>query len=79
MTIQVLKAGILSTLQDLGRYGYQRYGVPVGGVMDEWSHRLANLLVGNAESEATLECTLTGPSLAFGRTHLIDHLWWVFR
>jgi len=71
MTLQVLKAGALSTLQDLGRYGYQRYGVPVSGVMDEWSHRLANLLVGNAESEATLECTLTGPSLGFGRTHLI--------
>ena len=71
MTVQVLRAGTLSTLQDLGRYGYQRYGVPVGGVMDEWSHRLANLLVDNAESEATLECTLTGPSLAFGGTHLI--------
>jgi biotin-dependent carboxylase-like uncharacterized protein len=69
--IRVLKAGALSQLQDLGRYGQQRFGVPVNGVMDEWSHRLANILVGNPESAATLECTLTGPVLAFARDRLI--------
>ena len=65
MTITVLKPGALSQLQDLGRYGCQRYGVVVGGAMDEWSHRVANALVGNDEDEATLEITLTGPNLRF--------------
>jgi antagonist of KipI len=68
MTITVLKAGALTQLQDLGRYGYQHFGVVVGGAMDEWSHRLANALVGNDENEATLEMTLTGPGLRFDRT-----------
>jgi antagonist of KipI len=71
MALKVHRAGILSTLQDLGRYGYQRFGVPVGGVMDEYSHRLANLLVGNAEQEATLEITLAGPRLEFTEDALI--------
>src|SRR5205823_9840132 len=65
MTIRVVKPGALSTLQDLGRFGYQRYGVIVDGAMDEWAHRVANLLVGNRQTEATLEITLIGPSLAF--------------
>jgi biotin-dependent carboxylase-like uncharacterized protein len=65
VTITVLKPGALSQLQDLGRYGCQRYGVVVGGAMDEWSHRVANALVGNEEDEATLEITLTGPNLRF--------------
>lgn len=72
MALRVQRAGILSTLQDLGRYGYQRFGVPVGGVMDEYSHRLANLLVGNDEREATLEITLVGPRLEFTRDALIS-------
>jgi urea carboxylase len=65
VTVEVVKPGLLSTLQDLGRFGYQRFGVVAGGVMDEWSHRIANALVGNAPDEATLECTLLGPSLRF--------------
>lgn len=69
--IRVLKPGALTQLQDLGRYGHQRYGVPVNGVMDEWSHRLANILVGNPDDTATLECTLTGPTLRFMRERLI--------
>lgn len=70
-SLRVVKPGALSTLQDLGRYGYQRFGVVVGGAMDAWSHRAANLLVGNAESEATLEITLLGPTLVFDRTAVI--------
>ncbi len=65
MTITVIKPGAFSQLQDLGRYGYQHFGVLVGGAMDEWSHRFANALVGNDENQATLEITLTGPSLRF--------------
>ena len=68
MSITVLKPGALSLLQDLGRYGYQRFGVLVGGAMDEWAHRFANALVGNDENEATLEITLTGPTLRFEKT-----------
>jgi len=71
MTIEIIKPGALSTLQDLGRVGFQHFGVPVSGVMDEWSHRVANLLVGNPEGEATLEITLMGPSLRFTRPALI--------
>lgn len=71
MSIEVLRPGLLTTLQDLGRYGYQRYGVVVDGAMDELSHRIANLIVGNDDGEATLELTLQGPSLVFRRPALI--------
>ena len=63
--ITVLKPGAQTQLQDRGRWGWQRYGVPVGGAMDDFSHRVANLLAGNAEDEATLEILLMGPSLRF--------------
>ena len=65
MSIQVIKPGMLSTVQDLGRWGYQYLGVPVAGPMDRCAHRLANLLVGNPPSAATVEVTLIGPELAF--------------
>ena len=69
--IEVLSPGPLSSLQDLGRHGFQRYGVGPAGAMDEWSHRLANLLVGNALDAATLEITLLGPTLRFHQPALI--------
>lgn len=65
MTISVLKPGLQSSFQDLGRLGHQHLGVPVSGAMDARAHRLANLLAGNADDEATLEITLTGPTLRF--------------
>ncbi len=65
MSITVLKPGMLSTFQDEGRYGYQHQGIPVAGAMDERAHRLANLLAGNNTQAATLEITLTGPTLRF--------------
>jgi len=71
LSIEVLRPGPLSTLQDLGRHGYQRYGVVVGGVMDEDAHWLASALVGNTTQEATLELTLQGPSLDFHDETLI--------
>ncbi|WP_341416688.1 biotin-dependent carboxyltransferase family protein [Paenibacillus filicis] len=71
MTIQVHKPGLLSTLQDLGRYGYQQYGVIVSGAMDSFAHKAANLLVGNGEREATIEMTLIGPVLQFAEEALI--------
>lgn len=54
---------MLTTVQDLGRWGRQAGGVPVAGPMDSYSHRLANQLVGNAETAAALEVTLIGPEL----------------
>lgn len=63
--IEVLEPGLLTTVQDLGRYGYQRYGVPVSGALDPFALRIANLLVANDEQEAGLEMTLVGPHLLF--------------
>ncbi|MFI9048649.1 biotin-dependent carboxyltransferase family protein [Streptomyces sp. NPDC053427] len=58
--LSVVRAGALTTVQDLGRPGHAHLGVPRSGALDEPAHRLANRLVGNPESAATLETTLTG-------------------
>jgi antagonist of KipI len=58
--LEVLAPGPLTTVQDSGRYGFGRYGVPPSGALDSYSMRAANLLVGNGESEAGLEITLMG-------------------
>ena len=63
--IEVLDGGLLTTVQDLGRFGAQQYGVPVSGAMDVWALRAANRLVGNDEGAAALEITLAGPVLRF--------------
>jgi len=67
MSLEVIKPGLFSVFQDLGRHGAQKLGVPASGAMDELAHRLANLAVGNAENEATLEIMLMGPTLRFNR------------
>lgn len=64
-TIKILDAGLLTTVQDLGRYGFQRYGVSASGVMDEYSAKIANKLVGNKVGEAVLETTLKGVQIEF--------------
>ena len=61
--ILVEKPGLLSTVQDLGRDGFQHLGVPVSGCMDDWSARLANRLVGNPDTHAVVEATWTGPTM----------------
>lgn len=58
--LEVLAPGPLTTVQDLGRYGYGRYGVAPSGAVDSFSLRVANVLVGNPEGEAGLEITLLG-------------------
>ena len=63
--IRVLDGGLFTTVQDAGRYGYQRYGVPVSGAMDRGAWRAANGLVGNDDGAAALEMTLLGPRLEF--------------
>ncbi len=65
MGILVRQGGLLTTVQDLGRIGYQELGVPVSGVMDYRSAKLANILVNNEEAEALLEATVMGPTLSF--------------
>ena len=65
MGIRVLKPGMLTTVQDLGRVGYQSQGFSVAGVMDVRSFKIANLLVDNPENEPVLEFTLIGPTLEF--------------
>lgn len=65
MALVVIRPGMLTTVQDSGRWGLQAQGVPVAGPMDRVSHRLANALVGNDAGAATLEITLIGPELEF--------------
>ncbi|MCD8249994.1 MAG: biotin-dependent carboxyltransferase family protein [Lachnospiraceae bacterium] len=65
MGIRILKGGMLTTVQDLGRAGYQSQGFSVAGVMDVRSFKIANLLLDNPENEAVLEFTLIGPTVEF--------------
>jgi len=69
--VTVIKPGMLSTVQDSGRKGYQQYGVTVSGVMDAYAYRMANWLVGNQEGEAALEITLLGPTLEISRDMVV--------
>lgn len=69
--LKVMKSGLLTTIQDLGRHGYQKEGIVVSGAMDEVAHRVANRLVGNAPASPTLEITLMGPVIEFEEDTLI--------
>jgi antagonist of KipI len=71
MALEVLEGGMLTTVQDLGRYGYERYGVPVAGAMDPFALQVANVLVGNSLGEAVLEMTIVGPTLRATESCLI--------
>lgn len=63
MELKVLKPGMLTTVQDLGRWGYQASGVPVAGAMDIPALRMGNAMLGNSDEAAALEVTLMGPEL----------------
>ena len=63
MSFSVVRAGMLTSVQDLGRYGLQHLGIVPGGALDSVAHSIANALVGNPAHDATLECTLLGPTL----------------
>ncbi|MBA4601850.1 5-oxoprolinase subunit C family protein [Thermoactinomyces mirandus] len=71
MSIKVIRAGMLTSIQDLGRYGMQKHGIIVSGAMDPFALRVGNLLVGNEEREAALEITMLGPTLQFLEDSLI--------
>ena len=64
-TLSFVKPGLQTTVQDLGRQGHLSSGVPVGGVMDRSSCRIANWLVGNDDQAPVLELTITGPEIQF--------------
>jgi antagonist of KipI len=68
---EVLEPGILTTVQDLGRFGFSRIGVPPSGALDPFSLRIGNLLVGNEEGEACLETTIMGLKLKATRDVVI--------
>lgn len=63
--IEVLKSGLATTIQDLGRPGYQRFGIVVSGAMDDYSLQVANVLAGNERNTAAIEVALMGPKLGF--------------
>ncbi len=65
MSLLIQKGGILTTIQDLGRYGYRRFGINPNGVMDQIAARLLNILVGNDENEALLEMHFPSPEITF--------------
>ena len=67
MNLRVIKAGVMDTIQDLGRYGWQYAGINPGGAMDKVSAQVANILVGNETTEAVIE--LHFPASAFFFEH----------
>lgn len=71
MSITVLNPGLMTSIQDMGRFGYQQFGVSVSGVMDPRAAAIANVLVGNPTDEAVLECTMLGPHLRFDCSNCI--------
>jgi len=60
---KVINSGIFDTIQDLGRFGFQQYGMPVSGAMDSYALRIGNRLLGNEENEAGIEISTPGLSL----------------
>ena len=71
MAIKVIKPGLATSVQDAGRPGYYHLGIPLSGALDQQSYLLANLLVGNDEGAAVIECTLLGPELQFDASAVV--------
>lgn len=70
MSIRIINGGLLTTVQDAGRTGYQRSGFGVSGVMDQRSYQIANMLLSNDPAEAVLEATVMGPEILFQEDNL---------
>ncbi|WP_324672435.1 biotin-dependent carboxyltransferase family protein [Hymenobacter sp. GOD-10R] len=71
MSLSIISPGLLTTIQDLGRHGYRKEGVPTSGAMDTVALRVANLLVGNTENTAGIEITFLGPKIRFETDQLL--------
>jgi antagonist of KipI len=63
--IEVLQPGLYSTIQDSGRFGFKKYGIPGSGAMDSYAATMANLLLQNNPDDAVMEITQMGPNLKF--------------
>jgi len=72
MSLTIIKAGLLDTVQDLGRYGFGSWGINPGGVMDRYATQLANILAGNETHEAVIEMHFPGPQILFNQNALIS-------
>lgn len=70
--IKIIKPGPFTTIQDKGRWGYQRFGISVAGAMDDFATRVANILVGNDEYSAVIESTFLGPEIQFDCDEIIS-------
>jgi len=71
MSISILKPGVQTTVQDIGRYGYSHFGISSSGAADLFSFRLGNIIVGNAEELAGIEMTLLGADFQFNSDAVI--------
>ena len=71
MSLKILKAGMLDTIQDWGRYGYQNTGINPTGAMDKYAASIANILIGNDPNEAVIEIHFPGPSILFDQPAMI--------
>lgn len=71
MTLKILSPGLSTSIQDLGRPGYFHLGIPIGGAMDRFALRCANMLVGNPEGAAGFEVVFMGPEIEFMRDALV--------
>jgi len=72
MGITVIKPGLYTTIQDIGRFGYQQLGIVPSGAMDSFALRTANMLVDNHDTESTIEITMIGPILRFEKSAIIS-------
>jgi antagonist of KipI len=72
MNVTIIRAGFLTSVQDLGRFGFRESGVSVGGGLDQYALRVANLLIGNVEADAGLEITLGGFCVRFEDERLVS-------
>lgn len=63
--IKIINPGLYTTIQDLGRFGFQQYGMPVSGAMDEFAFRIGNILAGNSQNTPAIEFTYTGLTVEF--------------
>ncbi|HET6996429.1 MAG TPA: biotin-dependent carboxyltransferase family protein [Chitinophagaceae bacterium] len=71
MNLRIIKAGVMDTIQDLGRYGWQHMGINPGGAMDKLSAQIANILVGNETTEAVVELHFPASAFFFEQPSLI--------
>ena len=72
MSLEILKSGVLDTVQDAGRRGYSKWGIGPGGVMDPYAFRIASALVGNDAEAALVEMHFPAPDILFHRDALVS-------